>query len=209
LNNLTTTSSDKLLETDGMIYLNAKSGNEILSLEKGKCIIEMPTRNKRNEMLLFYGNQANNGIINWETEDNLEETLVDTIPFYLKDTLFNYFEITQLGWINADRFIDSENKTDLLVNVPKGEEKAVYSLVFKNYNSVIPALTNEQGQLQFKGLPSGEEVVLIGIGTRDNQLYYGMMDLTTDTKDISSPVLSPMKKEELESKLQEKFGLIL
>ena len=67
--NLQTISNDELLQTQGMIYLNATSGNDLnLKIDKSKPIrIEFPVRDIVSEAKIFKGERDKNGNINWET----------------------------------------------------------------------------------------------------------------------------------------------
>lgn len=204
----TVTSKSEMIETDGMIYLSAKdiSGKNVF-LDESKCIIEMPMCNQ--DMLLFYGKEEER--INWVLS---AENVMDSVV-YFSDTLsanstlgalYNKFEITQLGWINADKFIDCENKTDLFVSLPENQKGAVYSLAFYNYNSILPAVPNDKGQLVFKGVPANEKVTLMGIGSKDDALYYSSLNLSTDTKNAKLPTLKKISKDELQAELENNFG---
>jgi hypothetical protein len=66
LNNLTTVSNRKLLESGGMIFTNAKSNDKTLKLANGKTIqITFPNKNPKNGMNLFIGEQLQNQKVNW------------------------------------------------------------------------------------------------------------------------------------------------
>jgi hypothetical protein len=66
MGNLTTISDGKTLETGGMIYLNATSSSEQLSLASGKSIlISMPSDSLLSDMSLFEGVKDSAGVVNW------------------------------------------------------------------------------------------------------------------------------------------------
>lgn len=70
LANLSTKSDDKQLETGGMLYLEAKSGNTILKLKENTDIeLYFPTQNKKDNMQLFLG-EWEDDVINWELQPN-------------------------------------------------------------------------------------------------------------------------------------------
>lgn len=63
---LTTTSDGKVLSTGGMLYIEAKHGDVKLELADSKSIKTIvPTKDFKSEMLLFTGEQDENGSINW------------------------------------------------------------------------------------------------------------------------------------------------
>lgn len=102
LANLTTKSDDNVLETGGMLYLNANKKGSKLKLKKGKHIQVVFNNKEKEDMQLFYGEELSEGV-NWKiqemavdvlTEENTEElesieedievplTVVEEIPIY-------------------------------------------------------------------------------------------------------------------------------
>ena len=97
LANLSTTSNGKLLETGGMLYLEAKRANDKLVLKKNAAIeITFPTSNKKEGMQLFSG-EWHDERINWqlqkekntvieevEVEENIEVpyAVVEQVPVF-------------------------------------------------------------------------------------------------------------------------------
>lgn len=77
LSNLTTTADGKLLETDGMIYINATANGEQLTINKDNPLyIEMPTPRKKPGMMLYTGTRDSLGNMNWKDPKKLENYLV-------------------------------------------------------------------------------------------------------------------------------------
>jgi hypothetical protein len=92
LSNLTTTSNGKLLETDGMIYFNATSNGEKLTINKENPIhIEIPTKNKKNGMSAYEGIRDSLGNMNWVDPKPLENYLIP-IDINLLDFLPENFQ---------------------------------------------------------------------------------------------------------------------
>lgn len=64
--NLTASSDGSPLETNGMIYFNAKAKDAELSINKDKPVyIEIPSKNKRDGMMVYRGVRDDNGNMNW------------------------------------------------------------------------------------------------------------------------------------------------
>lgn len=87
LSNLTTTSNGKLLETDGMIYFNAFANGKPLTIDKENPIyIEIPSQNKKPNMMAYKGIRDENGNMNWIEPKELEKFLIpidfDLLDFY-------------------------------------------------------------------------------------------------------------------------------
>lgn len=74
LANLSTTTNGKLLETGGMFYVEATSGDELLELQKGKSYsIEFPEKSNKPGMEIYNGQRDQNGNINWTLDNNSEK----------------------------------------------------------------------------------------------------------------------------------------
>ena len=79
LANLSTQSDDKLLETGGMLYIQALRGDEPLKLKPNSTIqITFPSKKKKEGMQLFSGEWIN-GAMNWTPESFGEETSIEPI----------------------------------------------------------------------------------------------------------------------------------
>ena len=80
LANLSTQSDSKLLETGGMLNLQAYRGDELLSLNQNSNIeILFPTKKKN--MQLFSG-EWENGNVNWSLQNEpIKETVIESIEF--------------------------------------------------------------------------------------------------------------------------------
>lgn len=216
LGGLSTTADQKLLETDGMIYIEATNHEgKQLSLEDTPCKIEMPSKKRKNDMKIFEGEKTEKGI-NWKLVKNKSIEYISYPSHPVKEggsitqeqkELQDYiFQTTQLGWINCDRFLTFENTVELVVELPRSEEGLAYTLVFYNYNSILRGYPDTLGQLVFKGLPPGEKVTLLGIGVKDGELYYSLLDLTTDTQGAKVSDLRTTTKEAFQMLVGGKFG---
>ncbi len=103
LANLITQSDGKLLETGGMIYLNAtdSEGNSVKIRSDEDIKITLPKPPKAEEKQLFYGEKSPNGRINWTLPKPLEDNF-NTLGFGIVDqnpefpdgqvTLFKYIQ---------------------------------------------------------------------------------------------------------------------
>jgi hypothetical protein len=81
--NLQTTSGDKILQTGGMFFIDAKENNKSLAVAEGKSIyVEVKSNYKDPQMKIFDGKFDNKGRIDWTTTGNLENNLIP-IPLSL------------------------------------------------------------------------------------------------------------------------------
>ena len=76
LGNMTTTSNGQILQSGGMVYLNAQSGDRQLSIAEGKSIgISIPSDNKQSDMKIFSAKiDSSETELNWvDPEDKIQE----------------------------------------------------------------------------------------------------------------------------------------
>lgn len=137
LSNLTTQSDGKMLETGGMIYLNAKDaeGHSIKIRPEKNIAIVLPPSAKTADKQLFYGNKQADGQINWTSGK----------PIITKQNTNNYTIIDQNpefpnGQAALFRFIQNE-----MVYPNIARENNIEGTVFVNF-TVLPegSLTNIQ-----------------------------------------------------------------
>lgn len=248
LNGLSTqTANGKLLETDGMIYLNAMNEEgDTLAIKEREVRVEMPTKNRKEDIHIFEGEQKNGHIV-WNLSNetliikdskeqeikgnpntkgemvDAEEPTSDSLPsdFYeikrdtitfdksvAGDRIINYvFNISNLGWINCDRFMDGDSKK-IHVNIHKNELNATLYLILNNYNSFMIPLYQipRDGKFEFLNIPLSESFTLLALGTKGEQVYFGMSDYNSTEEIFNYPELEPVTRQDLTSQLLEKFG---
>ncbi|MFT7612404.1 MAG: hypothetical protein ACI9J3_001363, partial [Parvicellaceae bacterium] len=146
LYNLTTTDGDKLLETGGMVYVNASQNGAQLKINpEAPLYIEVPTDEVQPGMVAFEGKVDNEGDISWVNPKPLkkflvkfnltdldflpqgfEDEVVATMPFKghktandeLVDSL--YYALSQKSLL-SDLKADSEEDLILVVEAPNEE----------------------------------------------------------------------------------------
>lgn len=81
--NLQTTSADRILQTGGMFFIDAKENSESLAVSEGKSIyVEVKSNFKDSQMKIFHGEFDDKGKIDWTRTGNLENNLIP-IPLNL------------------------------------------------------------------------------------------------------------------------------
>ena len=92
--NQQTVSGDRILETNGMIYLNAEADGKKLSIKKGKAfVVGFPKNGSDKEMDLFYEYKLNDSVKTWVPDYKFFET---------KSTQETVDEIDSLDLIGED-----------------------------------------------------------------------------------------------------------
>ncbi len=240
LNSLGTVSDGRLLESFGMIYLKATSGEKELKIkENGAIIVSIPNRKDGYAGELFYG-EENHSSMNWEYAGKIPDTTVveETFTYlsdakasvkrttykfvngrkeFVSDTVFTAryrwvevmdeagphkpvaygFEITKLGWINCDRFIEIPDKVDLEIELKSFSQPIGY-IVFSDINSVMQILFDENGKATLKSLPKDFAADLIVIDKIKDKLMWTKQSikigaeskLILETKQITQEALT-------------------
>ncbi len=87
LANLSTTSNQEILETGGMLFIEAFSKGEKCQLKKDEVIeIYFPTKNEKKDMKLFYGDWASKKI-NWTLSEPIPIELEEAEVFSIVETM--------------------------------------------------------------------------------------------------------------------------
>ncbi len=116
---------------------------------------------------------------------------------------FNYyiFSVGKLGWINCDRFIEFEEKTDLLVNIHESQNTKL-KLVFSEIDGVLKSHFKD-GKYLFKQVPIGQKATIVGINNANNQLLVAIKEITIDENPIENLKFSRITLSELKRKLND------
>ncbi len=98
----------------------------------------------------------------------------------MDDAELNYyiFSVSKLGWINCDRFIDTEENINMLVQTPVDANTKI-KMAFSDIDGVLMADIID-GKYVFSNVPKGREVTIIGI-RNDNGLFSTAFKETTIT----------------------------
>jgi hypothetical protein len=174
---LSTTSSGRLLETGGMIYITAEhEGNCVRLLRSSKIIVKFPVSFKLDSMCLFKG-VPNTNEIDWKKTNSKD--IGDSINDVVVGDGYRYgfyeLESSGLGWINCDRFGEEYTKINVAFTCPP-KFFGFAGLVFTEINSLmfgeIKAAKN-YNNIYFYNVPQGMQVVLLLYAvTKDNKTVY-------------------------------------
>lgn len=196
--NAQTVSNGKLLVSGGAYFINIKSNGQQVKLKSDRTLkVEFP-KIVENEMTLFFGLRDSLGQLTWDSvaktfekkpklvsvrcticgnKDCKYSRKVTPEEAELADKLYAEIELSNLGWINCDRFLEIENKTDLIVNVPASEKinTANIYLIFKDINSVMQTYYIDENEKKnnnvFKNIPKGANVRLVAYTLKENKIF--------------------------------------
>lgn len=123
------------------------------------------------------------------------------------EKVYSAVNISSLGWINCDRFLEIQSKTDLLVNFNPSDSisSANIYLVFKDINSVMQSYyfsyngkTNNEG---FKDIPVGYKVRLVAYTIKDEKVLSYASDITVKNKQTLTLAMKETNDSELKKLL--------
>ena len=211
LSGLTTASADRIIETGGTIYIEARYKKKILHLKTDHPIeIFFPSEmdELKNGMKPFEG-KSRDGLIDWDIEPNgnvkkikegtqlfVEDQEVEDSSGWDGEEMFGegYYaeadgylmKVGKMGFINCDRFYDFPVKIDLIVSVDS-DVKMSYRLVFEDIKSVLPGYEySPEGSMKFPNLPKGKQAIIIAYSiskkTKQAKFAYAQVKLGKEHK---------------------------
>ncbi len=110
------------------------------------------------------------------------------------------FSVAQLGWINCDRFPESEKTIDFIVQSPVNENTKI-KMVFKDLNGVLQSKFID-GQYVFSKVPVGERVTIVAINNDGNAFKTAFQDLIITEKKLDNLVYKETTLATLKTELE-------
>lgn len=161
LSGLSTTSDGKLLETAGMIFLNAKQDNQALDLRDDyKIGIVIPTEFINRKMKVFEGTLSK-GLINWQNPEsilnNVDSVRYGTIP----ESLLDIYGLERARFISDSIGIigiDTPQKADSLLQL--------YDSLYNEYAASAQFISDSRANSARNNLPD------ILSGAIEGQIHY-------------------------------------
>jgi hypothetical protein len=198
LHNLHTTSSQKLLESGGMAYVNAYNSNGKLNLVSYMpYTVEFPASNKINGMQLFYGDTSS-GNLNWVVKSSGGKG--GDWDYIAQQALDKYvFTSAKMGWINCDHFLGDYDVTDLYIDSPDTAGVS-FCLVFRDINSaMLRDMTSDE--IKFRNVPIGATVTIIAFRKTETGAFYASKEVTLQDQMRESIVMTELKEEEFQKEI--------
>jgi len=144
----------------------------------------------------------------YETKWKKETALQDSISrqYILIKSQYE-FRITNLNWINCDRFLASNApKIDFVADLGDDNRNTFFQgfAIFKNVNGIMPARWSE-GKLYFKNLPEKEPVSIVCIGIREGRAWYSISETVVEKQELKIMKFEATDPVEFRKKLRQ-FG---
>jgi len=119
----------------------------------------------------------------------------------MNDAELNYyiFSVAKLGWINCDRFLESERTVDYFVQTPPGNDTKI-KMVFKDLNGVLMANSNN-GRYVFSKVPIGRQVTIVAIKNTNGKFQTAFQNLTITDKPLENLIFKETTLGELKQNL--------
>lgn len=195
---MTTTSSNKKLQTAGMWYIDVVCNGKQLAMKPDqKYMIHVNTNGEVKDMKVFTGHEKN-GLLDWkeETDDRVikpgekmtgaeDETNEEynenwegegdgkkymlTEQLYFQENNQYGLQLNNFGWINCDAFDETQQLTDLMV---RGEidENTNVMLVYGKRKSVLPGyLCEDKKSVKFSKIATDETAMLVVFKKTDDK----------------------------------------
>jgi hypothetical protein len=116
----------------------------------------------------------------------------------------NAFQVSEMGWINCDKFYDTEETTqDMIVRVegPAAANKRVFA-VFEDIKSIMPARPLKGGKyFLLNNIPQTWDVQLVALGMGESSKYLGTQMITIEGQAQEEVRLERVPSSELKSTL--------
>jgi len=227
--NISTVSDNGILETGGMIEVNAFSENKKLRLkDDAEMTVKFVAPYEQKDMQTFYG-EIENGTVVWnqpkKTVTNgagilLQSNITAVDTFYVSGndveysveeaavaapeewhSEFNELISKKLGWINCDRFLEYDALTNITVKCDSANYPLV-SLVFSRVNSIMPSFFYRDGNYKFKNIPVGEHVALIAMKKVEDIYYFSETALKIEENMQAEVSFQELSESELTERVE-------
>ena len=196
-NNFLIKETEKLDITTGCEISSGFYTAEYFDLEKSWLKTKKEKKNRNKTMIVFMQRICT-------YSDTLEKSRLAEEELYLKgienrlsskslieiknsELEYYIFNTTELGWINVDRFLHLKAPKGKFILEDKNLEKSRVSLIFKNYNAVLPGFV-ENGKVSFGHIPLGEEVTIVAIKMNKGIPMIYMQDAKTERGNFNQPI---------------------
>ncbi|MCB9448281.1 MAG: hypothetical protein H6585_08055 [Flavobacteriales bacterium] len=226
---MTTHADRAILETAGMVHMEAWCGDRRLELARS-ITLKIPADRLDGRMQVFYG-EKKHGLENWKaqgklpvgfqrTGDLVRDEFADQVlvaegagkdqggfESEVMESVNDCYVLksTRLDFINCDRFVDEPDPVDLLVNLDKSD-KVVARIVFADLKGVMPGyyFDNSHTQVKFSGIPKGKSAVVVVYSILpDHRVQWGVQPVTVGTdREVTDLAMKTTNVEELRTFLR-------
>ena len=110
------------------------------------------------------------------------------------------FSVAKLGWINCDRFLESEKTIDYIVQSPTSTDTKI-KMVFNDIDGVLMAKTVD-GKYVFSKVPFGRQVTIVAIKNTNGKFQTSFQNMTITDKPLVNLAFKETTLAELKQELE-------
>ena len=120
----------------------------------------------------------------------------------MNDAELNYyiFSVAKLGWINCDRFVETDELIDVVIKTPADPNTKI-KMVFSDIDGVMNAVQSE-GFYKISNVPKNKVVTVIGMKNNKGQFSTSVKKITTSETSINSLTFEKTTLSELRAKIE-------
>lgn len=154
------------------------------------------------DAMIEYIKEDSKRVLTKEEKKALEEYEKQKIA---AEKLYKAIELNQFGWINCDRFIENENKTNLYYTFNSKDSivSANIFLVFNDINSVMKetyfSFNDKKFHSNFLNIPIGSNTQLIAISVKNDKTYTYKADFVIKDNEKVELVMKESTQEGVEN----------
>lgn len=143
----------------------------------------------------------------WKNEEPINSSNGINLDDKIKDNnlLVYSFQISQLGWINCDRYLEGETQ-ELMVTIDEKDKSAVYYMILKESNSIVVNSSTTKDHLSFNNIPIGQGVIIVGLRKKNGKLFFGIESFDNNEQILIMNKLKETSRDDVVSILLEYFG---
>lgn len=173
----------KVDETGKVTQVLTSNLDSILKEELNRVLMALPqmipakNNGKPIASQLLFPIVLSDGIDELIVTNSLTGTIIAN-PKFGRDEDGSTLNSPKLGWINCDRFVNSRKKKIKYKLKIKDSEGANVKMIFKSISSVLPS-KKSNGEYSFGDIPIDEDVILLAIKKKGNQLFLGIKEVKT------------------------------
>ncbi len=197
----TVTTEGNVLESGGMVYLNAENNQQSQLRARKPVTIQMPPRlNPLLASMQIYQSRMSGQRVSWDLDKNTE---LQSDVWQNRETLSYAFQTVQLQWINCDRIspeLRRAKRTQIRVLEPISPGTTITPIVQDRFSVLLPAVPTGD-TYQISKAPLGAALTVVGIKTKAGQSFLAMQDCVVQENLELSLNFEPMTKDEIRKAL--------
>ncbi len=199
----TVTTDGQVLESGGMLYLNAQNKRQQQLRARRAMTVRMPSRQNRllASMQVYQSRLSGNSTL-WELD---ERTQLQKDVTQNSETVSYAFQTTQLEWINCDRIsqeLRRAKRTQIKVFEPAAPHTSIIPIIHDRFSVLLPAVP-VRDMYQISKAPLGAALTVVGIKTDEGQSFLAMQNCVVEENLELSLDFEPMTKDEIQEALKQ------